>query len=521
MTVNADNCLFYLHAGIPTDYATKGTVGLIRFSAATTAGNEAAMDVRFTNCDIIGAEGKWTVGNMSSKTPEEVVFDNCRFYNCEVDTEVVSTNGSIGNAFPVAASGWTKKPLAKPITISYDVPAIDGWVATTDAIQSVDFGFDTKQQVCTFTNITTKAVDVDLVDGDSTKTIQLFPGVDSIDDIRVVHELSDNDYLNVLCQWTDAAEGGNAVSGVLGLGDNEVVFDWETTKVTLYAQDSIGDVTKYVGGIKVANFNIGYMSGLRYNLYLPVEAPISGVSVDGFELGESSVSINGVKYNVYSKIVGTVAAGEGAPIKVTFTYDGAEYVQEWNLDVLTYAMLADAQGFDTNDTENTEKKAIGNMLKFVREVMELDSESEEAVTKFDEMIAYLGVSTDFTTGNYSGGDANALSGISEAISNVSYVIYNGVASYKFYLNGNYELTFTTSAGDSIVAQTLGDAESGYYVLLEPMRVYDLTEDINIAYGGATATFGLLDYLAGQDAEVVKALYDFANAAKAYKDYLTK
>ena len=517
-TVTATDCLFYFN-----DHTNNMTSGLIRF---VNAPNDAANPsiAKFTNCDIIANDdGADRVEVMNAGSADQIQLVDCRVYNMGISNKVAASNGTISNAIddgnsvavvaPLAAADWTNMALAQSIGKTYVVPSVHAWSATADTIQAASTDIETKNYVCTYTQITTKAVDVDLVDGDSTKTIQLFPGVDSIDDIRVVHELSDNDYLNVLCQWSDAAEGGNAVSGVLGLGDNEVVFDWETTKVTLYAQDTIGDVTKYVGGIKDINFNLGFLSGFRYNLYTPVENEIlTDINVDGYTKGDT-VTITGEdeiarQYTVWSKLVGTAAAADANVISATFKVDGVDYSQSWSINAVQYAeVLIEYPAYET------EKPAIGNMVKLIKEAkLALDSEAD--VTALDTVIASAGVSAGYA--DYTDGNADALADFSGIIADVNFVIYNGVASYKFILvEEGAELTFTNANGEAI-----GTTVDGTAVILDVMRVYDLIAPITVTSGDISATFTMVDYLTklnnAEGINLAKALYEFGVAADAYK-----
>ena len=486
--------------------------------------------VRFTNCDFIMNSAGYSVG-MTIKTGvnHDALFDNCRTYNLGTAT-VPGINGTLGyystvknseSSVPKAGEGYTQVDVN--VSVRYTVPSnITSSKVTEGLVESSAVPTNTTSFTLTFNKLDTKAIDVNYIDTDGEtvlETKQLTPGVDTLDadTYRYVKEL-DDDYINLLYQWAD--KNGNAVaSGVIGLTDKGVAWP-EGDCINLYAKESIDDVVKYVGGIKVAQFNIGYMSGLRYNLYLPANAPISDVSVEGFELGAATVKIGGFDYYVYSSVVGTIAAGEGAPIKVTFTYNETEYVQNWNLDVLDYATIVDMQGFEDADTANTEKLAIGNLLKFVKEALEFNSET--TVDKFDEMIEYLGVSLDYGTYEQgAGGDLTQLGNVT----GVSYVIYNGVASYRFYVtSADAALTFATANGENI-AFTRGEGtdEEGnpeYYVTLDAMRVYDIIAPITVTAGDTNVQFSMLDYIAGNsEVELTKALYDFGVAAQNYKDYI--
>ena len=518
--IQVENSLFYLNAPIENSYtdglSSYGTVGLFRSNDATPDGK--TLISTFKNCDIISAEGKHTAGIFNANPDETLVFEDCRFYNNDIQDNFVASKGTLSNYGysdpvnrkyhtypPIPAAGWSTETLAEKITIDYTVPAIDGWPATEDAVQSVDFGFGTKTQSCTFNKITTKEVDVKLGD----KTVSLIPGVSDLytAELRQFIEEDDN-LLNKICIWQDAK--GNVYSSILGYTEDGFVVDWENGYVFTASEKTVA-----VGGIE-ADFNLNFLTGFRYNLYIPVDERLSDVVVEGYAKSDVTVNIGGAAYTVYYKLVGSAAAAEDNVITATYKVDGEEYSQSWSINAIKYAdMLLDTP----SALYPSEATALGAMAKFIKEAV-LYTNPEADVTAIDALIAKSGVASSYDT--YTDGNVNALSDLSGIVETVQYVIYNGVASYKFTLAAeDTEIAFATAGG-----KTVEFDRDGKTVILNAMRVYDVIDALVITSGDKTATFAMVDYLTGMEGQanidIVKALYEFGVAAEAYTaDLLAK
>ena len=523
--IQVENSLFYLNAPTPdgymADYPSKyGTVGLIRVNEA--APDTATAIVNFKNCDIISPDNSHSAGIMNNGAADDIfVFESCRFYNNDTqESDIVASHGTLSNYWkltdshayaPIAAEGWTTETLANKISITYTVPDINSWTATTDAIQSVDFSFGTKEIVCQFNKLTTKAVDVTLkVEGQEDKIAQLIPGISTIYDVKAFKVFDKNETDNLLDKvylLKDAS--GNEIESILGIVDGKFSFDWNNAIITL------SENTVLVGGIE-ADFNLNFLTGFRYNLYIPVDERLSDVVVEGYAKSDVTVSIGGAAYTVYYKIVGSAEAAEDNVITATFKVDGTEYSQSWSINAIKYAdMLLDTP----SALYPSEATALGAMAKFIKEAV-LYTNPEADVTAIDALIAKSGVASSYDT--YTSGNVNALSDLSGIVESVQYVIYNGVASYKFTtIAEDTEIAFATAGG-----KTVEFDRDGKTVILSAMRVYDVIDALVITSGDKTATFAMVDYLTGMEGQanidIVKALYEFGVAAEAYTaDLLAK
>ena len=519
--IQVENSLFYLNAPTPdgymADYPSKyGTIGLLRVNEA--APDSATAIVNFKNCDIISPDNAHSAGMMNAGAADDIfLFENCRFYNNDTigDGDLLASHGTLSNYWrlteshaypPMAAEGWTNETLANRISITYTVPDINSWTATTDAIQSVDFSFGTKEIVCQFNKIATKAIDVTFDGGDA---IKLIPGVSDlyVAELRKFAEEDDN-LLNKICIWQDAKE--NVYSSILGYTENGFVVDWENGYALTASEQTIT-----IGGIE-ADFNLNFLTGFRYNLYIPVDERLSDVVVEGYAKSDVTVNIGGAAYTVYYKLVGSAAAAEDNVITATYKVDGAEYNQSWSINAIKYAdMLLD----NTAVLYPNEAAALGAMAKFIKEAV-LYTNPEADVTAIDALIAKSGVASSYDT--YTSGNVNALSDLSGIVESVQYVIYNGVASYKFTLAAeDTEIAFATAGGKNVEFD-----RDGKTVILSAMRVYDVIDALVITSGDKTATFAMVDYLTGMEGQanidIVKALYEFGVAAEAYtSDLLAK
>ena len=508
LTFEATNSKFYVHAALASNISSKGATGLFRFYAVDKATTLSSATAKFTNCDIIGADGKYPNAFMSQEPGVLVnptIVENCRFYNFASPGDAAATNGTLSNVAkgtyaPNAADGWTNKTLAQTITKTYTVPAIETWVATDDPIQSLDYEFDTKEISCTFNTIATKTVNVTVGEN----TASLMPGVSNIYNekaLRVYAADSDN-LLNTVYILKDA--NGNVYRSALGFTENGFVVDWENGYVL-----SATEETMLVGGID-AEFNLGFLSGFRYNLYIPVDARLSNVEVEGYTKAESTVLIGGVEYTVYSALVGTAAAADANTIKATFEVDGVAYSQTWSINAVQYAkMLINAPSAQ----HPNETAALGSMVKFIKDaVLTLDATAD--VTELEAIIASAGVDAGYKT--YTEGNANAFAElIANELNSVQFTVYNGVASYKFILDAEGTAFSATVHGEEI-----GFTVGGTTIVLEPMRVYDLIDPITVTVGEITATVSMLDYLTAMEGNdgmnLAKSLYEFGVAADAYK-----
>ena len=505
------NSLFYFN-----DHATNMTSGLIRLVAALVDGYTT--DIKFINCDIIANnDGADKVGIMNSQSGENIQFIDCRIYNFDTTINDVRTSqGTLVNYkngvyhIPAALDGWSNKTLAKNVTKTYTVPEIYNYEITDGAIQSVITNVPTKEYVCTFNRICTQEVDVTVGEN----TVKLIPGVSTVYDnkaLRIYADTESDMLLNKIYLLKDAE--GNVIESILGIYDDKFIFDWENACVL-----TASEKTAFVGGIK-ADFNLNFLTGFRYNLYVPADARLSDVVVEGFEKAANTVILYGNEYLVYTKIVGTAEAAEANVISATFKVDGVAYSQTWNINAISYAdMLLD---YPSAQYPN-EAAALGAMAKFIKEAALLTPDTTADVAAVDALIAKSGVATEL--GTYTEGNADCLAPFEGAVNGMQFVVYNGVAAYKFFTEAeDTEISFVVNGENVEFERGSGTDEEGkpvYYVILDAMRVYDIIDPISVTANGVTAKVSMLDYLTAMEGnagmELAKALYEFGLAADDYK-----
>ncbi|MBR5139751.1 MAG: hypothetical protein IKV16_01725, partial [Clostridia bacterium] len=370
----------------------------------------------------------------------------------------------------------------------------------------------TEKQTKNYNRLITKGVDVNWVDanGKVIKTDKLTPGVDAIPTAPVVtYALESDPYRNILAQWVD--ENGNALASKLGVTTSGVNWQDSYTFRPVKPTENI----QYVGGLKDIFFNLSFNSKFCYNLYLPAEdANLTVNDVSGFTKG-SKVKIDGNAYYVYTFSPGTTAAADTTNTVIKFTANGVNYEQTLRLDALLYADIILA----SSDVEE-EKLAVGNMARFIMEARKasgLDVDEE----RFNAIIADAGVE-DYRAEYVGDGSITALS---DYIYSVSYVIYNGSASYKFVLNdAAFANVLNFNLGDKEIGFTVAgtDNDGKTYIILNSAKVYDIIDTLTITVDGTDlcATYSMLDNIAANENEnLLKALYEFGVAAEHYRAYL--
>ena len=519
------------------------TYNFIMLRTADGKGNSSEtekVNVTFKNCDIIkpanGDSYGWEIAikcDYDSKKKVygeyiDIVYDNSRVYdvtytNFSADrhTTVSAINGTMyrdadkQDSVPNIGDGY--EAVAKNFKYDYEVVMDVGFtIDTSGEINKLDYTLVPKSYSMTFTKVVTKPVDVNYVDqyGNVVKKEQLRPGVDSITETpEVIFPLESDSYRNILGQWVD--ENGKAITEVLGLNGEKV--NWQD-EYNFNAVEEINGVVKYTGGLKDILFNISFTSNFRYNIYLPeYDKNITINSVSVFDKG-ATVKVDGYEYAVYSFIAGTATASDDTKFVVNYTYDGVVYEQTLKVNALLYAEAITL----ISDVEE-EKLAVGNMARFIMEARKATGKEVDEEL-FNEIMEAAGV-TDYRE-EYKGSTNIGI--LYEYLYSVSYVIYNGNASYKFVLNdASYVdlLNFTLGEKELGIAvvgtQTVGGSEKTY-VILDNARVYDIIDTLTITVDGTElcATYSMLDNIQMQPkSNLLKALYEFGLAAENYRAYL--
>ncbi len=502
-----------------------------------TYGSERYSEILIKDCDIIKASTGWGfyLYNARYAGTTNAVFDNCRLYDSGAesttacDAEVTGINGTLcyystassNQSTPVnTQEGWSLETVSIPVT--YYVPSAT-FEVTTDLINAPTFDIpaSTKHTI-TYNRLITQPVDVNWVNADGIviKTEKLTPGVDAPVGPDAAVELPDDPYRNLKAIWVDAAEDGKALPETLGWNSEGTEFTWQNA-YSFYAVGELDGNKTYVGGIKDAMFNISFLASFRYNIYFPVNDVLNITSVEGFtDCG--TVSIDGEKHRLFNFSAGTTSATEDTAVLVSFTVGEEAFEQTFKLSAVRYAEMILA----SNTTAESELLAIGNMVRFLKEArLFCGLEVEE---KLDTIISAAGVPDYAESYN---GDTN-ISGLTNYIYSVSYVIYNGVASYKFTLNDPaYADIISFYHGDNKIGSKVGGTDEvtvnsepvvKTYVILDVMRVYDIIDELTIKIDDTelSATYSILDYIeAKPDSALVKSLYEFGVAAENYKTYL--
>lgn len=523
--ITVTNTLFYGPASI--------SLMLLGTSGGTTHTPEKHANVLFKNCDFIKSATSYSYGLSTQRQYNtNVVFDNCRNYDVDADI-ATATNGTLsyyyykkdsGNntSHVPTGEGFERKEVS--IKKNYTVPSSLSFALDEHGMPTFVFDYTTKQ--VTFNRLETKAVTVNWVDGngDIEKTESLYPGIDTLTPPIVNdYKWADSEYVNIAYQWADAAENGKAIPTVLGLVDNIVCWNDE---YNFYAVTELDGVVNYVGGIKDAKFNLAYTTTFNYNVYLPIDENITYNSVDGIVEG-SIVYINGKAYRAYSAPTTTTGAAETKHVTVSFTYDGKDYVQTFNLSAVNYA-----QQILSESTLDVERASVANMLRYVKEACKV---AGVAVSdKFDRLITLSGIAELGTKESYE--DAMAIySRLEGYVESISFMVDRAHTAYLIKLTDS-----AIAANAQVTAKFVETGEEVNLIDSEVLantkitnktKSHDLVKTIKItvtipaAEEGASATvvsgtYSIKAYINATDNTLAKAAYEFGVAAAAYRDYLS-
>jgi hypothetical protein len=297
------------------------------------------------------------------------------------------------------------------------------------------------------------------------------------------------------------AIGANGLS-VFGTdtADIEVSFAYEVRKCS-EVEESFDDV----------RLSMLYYSNFNMVLYVEANEAATITTLTEFTAA-GSVKIDGKEYYAFIKECTTTGVSDDVTAKLTYKIDGKTYRQTFVVSALLYADLV-----LSNTTEELEKAAVANMVRFIKEARTAAGLAIPAELTEVEALYTLDPYKDKAEYDDLDVDASPLEGTSLAFaisaSNADYVIKptseTAVVTVKYV--GGEQITVTKAAD-----------ENAWYTSGE--RIYDLVGkaiEITITDGDAsvTGTYSVGAYINGTDNALAKAMYEFGVAAKAYREYL--
>jgi len=262
-------------------------------------------------------------------------------------------------------------------------------------------------------------------------------------------------------------------------------------------------------------------------IYIPETCDVATLAVDGVRVFDRAtapaaeyVVINGQKQLCYTvvcdKITPTCAAREMQIKATVIAGGGAEYNAYTRYSVIKYL----EQLLDTTPPEAVERLAIQTLVyikaanEYFAEASEVDAKELARLTSLLEKYAFA--ETELPTEKT---DTSALAGLVKS------------AQYTLGTKVNLKLNLTEEALGKTVTVT-GKSGKVYFegeakeVINVSFTALQLCDELTLTVGEASAQYGLSPYLAavGEGAEgtlssVLKALYGYSEAAKAYKEYL--
>ena len=273
----------------------------------------------------------------------------------------------------------------------------------------------------------------------------------------------------------------------------------------------------FPAGIKI---NLTLYSSFIMNFYIPAEIEgIENVRISTDAKGSLLVPANepgtfgDVLYSRYSWAV-DVANTENLEFYIVYNVEGTNVAYRIEYSVAKYAGDALYQYKGNEKVESL----IANMANYVNEVK--DVLGEERVTLYDSIIAHENYSKYIASYDREYAGAEKTSGAA-----VSFHFSTRAPSFVITAPGATSVQVKYGNGDFADAMQVGDVFYAY----EPTSVsdnaslslYKMTEEVTFVVDGSTVTYSLGAFIAecedAQQLEAAKALYQFAEAARAYKN----
>ena len=294
------------------------------------------------------------------------------------------------------------------------------------------------------------------------------------------------------------------------------------------------------------------------------DATVTGVLVTRFEIKESLALYNGFTVNIYVElkdgvsftdfkvdgkaVIATQYELDGKQyMKITLSYDdpitaAADHKLTVRFNDSTVGAVGVVRSADVSiinyistvlagDYSREEKSLVGNILKYVKSIYEykgeiLGSDYRGIVSLYDEYSEHITVSAIER-------QAVDMSAIRDYVTSAALYLDDAIA-YRFFIadgfSGSVTLSYTAIDGSkvsktfdssSFIPATGADGGMVRYVELQ-MRPFELTSDITITVGGASAVYNLRAYYhavakeQGVTTNLINAIYAYAESAVNYK-----
>lgn len=249
-------------------------------------------------------------------------------------------------------------------------------------------------------------------------------------------------------------------------------------------------------------------SSFVYNIYIPAQDFITKITVDGVVYDVNALATKVIDDVTYLHIEKDIAVGSAADSFVLIVESDVQQ-QRWTLDVISYAKTIVDGSYTT-----TEKTLAKDILAYVRATyVYANGENTEAAVKSINAIIGADYAVDPTVG-----EAKAST---EGLLGAGLLLGDKPA---FYFQTEYDAAAYTFTVNGAKVTTEVTTVNGKTAVLVYTYAYAITETVTYTVEGTdiTGEYNLAAYLAFAEGEgdalagLVKALWQYSDAAKAYK-----
>ena len=258
-------------------------------------------------------------------------------------------------------------------------------------------------------------------------------------------------------------------------------------------------------------------SELTFNIYVPINANLTALNLDGAALDLSTLEVKDGYYLVTVDLAAKEAARD-IKLIATLTVNGKDMRGTFTFSIPTYAekVLSDSE------ISETEKTLVKDVLSYVRAAYAyFGTEDAVAMAKIDALLGK----------DYDEAQAPVMNGSAEKPTlGISAVTYNLTAqpALRFYLaDGFTAADFTFSVKGNTVAATEGSDKNGNYVEVK-LYAYELAETVDYTVNGESDSCHIKSYYEwakDQNNEKLVTLVErfakYCESAAAYRKSVTK
>ncbi len=258
------------------------------------------------------------------------------------------------------------------------------------------------------------------------------------------------------------------------------------------------------------------LPGAMYNLSLYTDYAINLFVPANIYRGEEAetVTARGVEYVVLTKDVAATEIDKAVEFEVTYDYEGVEYTEYIEVSVIEYAEAVMASGY-SKMLKKTIMAALNYSETAIEELVNAEGSAEiKAILNAEANAEYR------PAGMTESASSDAPAGLDFFKS--AFLHIDATPDFVFEAKDTFvgKITFTYQGVEGEVTVTKEvDATQNAYIVLDNVKVYDMTATIKIAAEGTingSGEYSLETYIGSEECKTAEALYVYATVAKAYK-----